>query len=126
MVATAPATMYRLYIGGEWQAAESGRTFDVRNPATDDVIARVPNAGQADMRAAIESAVAAQKAWADTTASERGRILTEVARAMHAQSERLARIMTEEEGKPLAESRGEIKYAASFLEWFAEEGKRIY
>lgn len=126
MVATATETAYKLFIGGEWCEATSGKTFDVINPATGEVIASVPDAGAPDMRRAIDAAVAAQPAWGNTTALERAKILQDAARAMHADRERLARIMTMEEGKPLAESRTEIVYAASFLEWFAEEGRRVY
>lgn len=125
MVATAAKT-YKNFVGGEWHDSRSGRTFDVVNPATGETFATVADAGRADMEAAIDAAAAAQPAWGDTTAGERATIIAAAARRMNEDIERLARIMTMEEGKPLAESRTEIKYAASFLEWFAEEGKRIY
>ncbi|POB11296.1 NAD-dependent succinate-semialdehyde dehydrogenase [Sulfobacillus sp. hq2] len=116
----------RLYIGGEWTEAAAGTYFDVVNPATEQVIARVPDAGPQDMRRAIDAALAVQASWADAPAAERAQILLRAAQSMRAQLEDLARLMTEEEGKPLSESRGEIAYAASFFEWFAEEAKRVY
>ncbi|WP_026961016.1 NAD-dependent succinate-semialdehyde dehydrogenase [Alicyclobacillus herbarius] len=117
---------YQNYIGGEWTNGSAKETFDVVNPATEQVVATVPNATPEDMRAAIDKAAAVQDEWADTLASERARILHAAAAKMHAEADRLARIMTIEEGKPLAEARGEVNYAASFLDWFAEEGLRIY
>jgi succinate-semialdehyde dehydrogenase/glutarate-semialdehyde dehydrogenase len=126
MVTTATATSYKLFIGGAWDAAVSGRTFEVVNPATLRSFATVADAGSADMRRAIDAAVAAQPAWEATTAAERSGILRAAAQRMHERKEELARLMTLEEGKPLAEARGEIVYAASFLEWFAEEARRVY
>ncbi|MCL6633081.1 MAG: aldehyde dehydrogenase family protein, partial [Alicyclobacillus herbarius] len=117
---------YQNYIGGEWTNGSAKETFDVVNPATEQVVATVPNATPEDMRAAIDKAAAVQDEWADTLASERARILHAAAAKMHAEADRLARIMTIEEGKPLVEARGEVNYAASFLDWFAEEGLRIY
>ncbi len=117
---------YSLFIGGNWTESASGETFDVINPATEEVIATVANAVPVDMQAAIDAAAAVQPKWADTLAAERAQILQKAAAMMHERVESLARIMTMEEGKPLAEARGEIAYAASFLEWFAEEAKRIY
>ncbi len=96
------------------------------DPATLGVVATVPDGRKADMRRAIDAAAAAQSAWEATTTSERATILAAAARRMHERKEELARVMTLEEGKPLAESRGEIVYAASFLEWFAEEARRVY
>ena len=115
---------YQLFIGGEW--VDKKETFAVINPATEEMIAEVPNAAQEEMKLAVEAAVRVQPEWADTVASERAKILAEAAKLMRERTEDLARIMTLEEGKPLAEARGEITYAISFLEWFAEEGKRIY
>lgn len=126
MVVATTLSTYQHFIGGKWCAAESGKTFTVENPATGETIATLPDAGPEDMRRAIDAACRSQDAWAATTAAARGKILTDAAARMHEESERLSRIMTEEEGKPIAESRGEIRYAASFLEWFAEEGKRVY
>jgi len=126
MVATAAGTEYRLFIGGSWDEAQSGTTFEVINPATLEVIATVPNGGRSDMQRAIDLAAAVQPSWGKSLAKERARILADAARRMHDEKDRLARIMTEEEGKPLAESVGEINYAASFLEWFAGEAERVY
>ncbi len=126
MVATEVATRYQLFIGGKWEDAASGKTFEVHNPATGETVATVPDASGKDMQRAIDAAVTAQPAWSEKTALERSQILQDAARLMHERKEQLARCLTIEEGKPLAESRGEIVYAASFIEWFAEEGKRIY
>jgi succinate-semialdehyde dehydrogenase/glutarate-semialdehyde dehydrogenase len=116
----------RNLIGGEWVGARSGATLEVRNPATDEVIAEVPDGSTEETRAAIEAAAAALPGWRARTAADRGAILRRLAELMLAQTERLARLMTLEQGKPLAEARGEIAYAASFVDWAAEEGKRLY
>jgi len=126
MVTTAAETTYKLFLGGEWREALSGKSFEVINPATNEVLATVPDGGKADAQLAIDAAAAAQPSWAEITAAERSKFLADAARRMHEDVEQLARIMTLEEGKPLAESRTEIRYAASFLEWFSEEGKRVY
>ncbi len=114
------------YIGGEWVDADSGATFDVTDPATGDVIASVADLGVEETRRAVDVADAAQKAWAARTAKDRGAILRRWYELFHEHSEDLARIMTLEMGKPIGESRGEVVYAASFIDWFAEEGKRAY
>jgi succinate-semialdehyde dehydrogenase/glutarate-semialdehyde dehydrogenase len=114
------------YIAGEWRNADSGGTIDVRNPATGDKIGTVPKMGTAETRRAIEAARDAMPAWARKTAKERAVILRKWYELMMANQDDLAVIMTAEQGKPLAESKGEIAYAASFIEWFAEEGKRLY
>ena len=114
------------YIAGEWCNADSGATLEVRNPATGESLGTVPKMGTAETRRAIEAAAAALPAWARKTAKERALILRRWHDLMLANQEDLARIMTAEQGKPLAESRGEIAYSASFIEWFAEEGKRVY
>ena len=114
------------YIGGKWENANGGGTVDVVNPATHEKIGTVPNMGAAETRRAIEAAHAAFPAWAAKTAKERAAILRRWYDLMLANQEDLAVLMTAEQGKPLAESKGEIAYAASFIEWFAEEGKRIY
>ncbi len=119
--------MDRLFVGGEWAAsATSGETFEVTNPANGEVIATLPDAGAEDMRRAIDAAAEAQPEWAEKTAQERGRIMREAFRLMHERQEHLAKVMTLEQGKPFAESMGEIVYAASFIDWFAEEGRRVY
>jgi len=114
------------YINGEWCDADNGATFAVTNPATGEVVGHVPQMGAAETNRAINAANAAMKDWAAKTAKERAGILRKLYDLMLANQEDLAQIMTAEQGKPLAEARGEILYAASFIEWFAEEGKRIY
>ena len=114
------------YVGGQWIGAASGRTVAVRNPANGEVIGEVPALGAAETRAAIEAAHAAYPAWRALTAKERAAILRRLNDLMLANADDLAVIMTAEQGKPLAEAKGEIAYAASFIEWFAEEGKRVY
>ncbi|OAJ62302.1 succinate-semialdehyde dehydrogenase (NADP(+)) [Paraburkholderia ginsengiterrae] len=113
------------YIAGEWQGADDGATFEVRNPATGDTIATVPRMGTAETRRAIDTANAAWPAWRATTAKQRAVILRKWHDLMMENADDLAKILTTEQGKPLAEAKGEIQYAASFLEWFAEEGKRV-
>ncbi len=113
-------------IGGEWVLAASGRTLAVRNPATGVVIGEVPALGAAETCQAIEAAARAFPAWRALLAKERSAILRRLFTLMLENTDDLATIMTAEQGKPLAESRGEIAYAASFIEWFAEEGKRVY
>ena len=113
------------YIAGEWQGADDGMSFEVRNPATGDIIATVPRMGTAETRRAIDTANAAWPAWRATTAKQRATILRKWHDLMMDNADDLALILTTEQGKPLAEAKGEIQYAASFLEWFAEEGKRV-
>jgi succinate-semialdehyde dehydrogenase/glutarate-semialdehyde dehydrogenase len=113
-------------IAGEWRAADAGQTTEIRNPANSEVLGAVPNMGAAEARRAIEAAGAALPAWSKKTAGERAKILRRWFDLMMANQDDLAVIMTAEQGKPLAESKGEIAYAASFIEWFAEEGKRVY
>jgi succinate-semialdehyde dehydrogenase / glutarate-semialdehyde dehydrogenase len=114
------------YLAGEWRDADGGGTLDVTNPATGVVLGTVPKMGTAETRRAIEAAKAALPAWAARTAKDRANIMRKWFDLMMANQDDLAVIMTAEQGKPLAESKGEIAYAASFIEWFAEEGKRLY
>lgn len=114
------------YINGEWRDAENGATFEVINPATGEVLGVVPEMGQAETRQAIACADAAWADWRKKTAKERAVILHRWQQLMMENQVDLATIMTLEQGKSLAESNGEIAYAASFIEWFAEEGRRIY
>ncbi len=116
----------RGFIAGQWVAADSGQATEIRNPASGEVLGSVPHMGTAETRRAIEAAHAALTPWAKKTAGERARLMRRWFDLMMANQEDLAIIMTAEQGKPLAESRGEIAYAASFIEWFAEEGKRLY
>ncbi|HQT74600.1 MAG: succinate-semialdehyde dehydrogenase I [Acidiphilium sp. 37-67-22] len=114
------------YIDGAWVQAESGRTLDVLNPATGELVGRVPAMGEAETRRAIEAAGRALAGWRAMLAKERAAILRRLYELMMANQDDLGAIMTAEQGKPLAEAKGEIAYAAGFIEWFAEEGKRIY
>jgi succinate-semialdehyde dehydrogenase / glutarate-semialdehyde dehydrogenase len=114
------------FIDGQWVDADSGATFPVVNPATQDVIADVPRMGAAETRRAIEAAQRALPAWRGMLAKERARIMRRWADLMMEHQEDLAALLTTEQGKPLAESRVEVAYAASFLEWFGEEAKRVY
>ena len=114
------------YIDGRWAGAGSNETIDVVNPATNEVLGTVPRMGAKETRQAIEAANAAWPAWRARTAKERAAILRRWHDLMLENQNDLARLMTAEQGKPLKESMGEIVYAASFIEWFAEEGKRIY
>ena len=113
------------YINGDWCDANDASTIDVVNPATGERLGTVPHMGQAETRLAIEAANAAWPAWRKKTAKERSAILRAWNDLMLANADDLALIMTAEQGKPLAEAKGEITYAASFIEWFAEEGKRV-
>ncbi|MGH8698037.1 MAG: NADP-dependent succinate-semialdehyde dehydrogenase [Burkholderiales bacterium] len=114
------------YIDGRWVDADGGKTLAVTNPATGEVLGAVPSMGAAETRRAIEAANAAWPAWRARTAKERSAILRKWSDLMLANQEDLAIIMTAEQGKPVTESRGEIAYAASFIEWFAEEARRVY
>ena len=113
-------------VNGRWIEAASGATLTVINPATGAPVGTVPALGAAETRTAIEAARAAFPAWRKLLAKERATILRRLFDLMLANADDLAMIMTAEQGKPLAESKGEIVYAASFIEWFAEEGKRVY
>jgi succinate-semialdehyde dehydrogenase/glutarate-semialdehyde dehydrogenase len=114
------------YLAGEWTDGAGGGTFEVTNPARGDVIAHVADLDRAQVAAAIDTAHSAQKEWAARTAKERANILRKWFDLMMANADDLATILTAEQGKPLAEAKGEIAYGASFVEWFAEEAKRIY
>lgn len=114
------------YLSDGWRTARSGDRFAVTNPANGRVIAEVSSLGAIETREAIAGAVVAQAQWRALTAQARARLLQAWCALMLDHAEDLAQLMTAEQGKPLAESRGEVKYAASFVEWFAEEGKRSY
>jgi len=114
------------YIDGKWVSSDDGSTYEVRNPATGAVLAKVASCGTAETRRAIEAAERAQEGWRRKTAPERSALLRRFFTLMMEAQEDLARILTAEQGKPLAESRGEIAYGASYIEWFAEEAKRVY
>ena len=114
------------FINGEWVDADNGETLPVTNPANGDVIAEVAKCGTAETRRAIEAAEAAQVSWRQATAKERSALLRKWFTLMMEAQEDLAQILTAEQGKPLAESRGEIAYGANYIEWFSEEAKRVY
>ncbi|MEO8721976.1 MAG: NAD-dependent succinate-semialdehyde dehydrogenase [Sphingobium sp.] len=115
----------QVFIDGQWTGATSGATLDVDNPATGAIIGAVPDCGEADTQAAVDAAQAAWPAWRATTAGERATVLERWYALVMDNLSDLGRIMTAEQGKPIAESEGEIRYAASFIKWFAEEGRRI-
>jgi len=114
------------YVNGEWIDADDGTDIAVTNPASGETLGSVPKLGATETRRAIEAADAAWPAWRGLTAGERAAILRRWAELVVEHQEDLGRLMTAEQGKPLAEAKGEIVYAASFLEWFAEEAKRVY
>jgi succinate-semialdehyde dehydrogenase / glutarate-semialdehyde dehydrogenase len=114
------------YIGGTWCNADSGKKFQVTNPATGEVIANVSDLGVAEFKRAFEAAQVAQKEWTEATGKERAAVLRRLFDLVMANQEDLAKILTAEVGKPLAESRGEVAYGASYIEWFGEEAKRVY
>ena len=114
------------YIDGAWRAAQSAARFPVSNPADGLKLADVANCGRAEADAAIEAAARAWPDWRRKTAKERATVMRTWFQLIMAHQEDLAKLMTAEQGKPMAESRGEIAYGASFVEWFAEEAKRIY
>ena len=114
------------FLAGAWVGADSGETLSVRNPATVKVIASVPNMGKAETNRAIIASHAAQKQWKALTANARSIILKRWYDLIILHQEDLAQILTAEQGKPLSEARGEVLYGASFIEWFAEEAKRVY
>jgi succinate-semialdehyde dehydrogenase/glutarate-semialdehyde dehydrogenase len=116
----------RSFVAGSWIDADSGRTFPVRNPSTGEVIATMADLGQAETARAIDAAYEAQKLWAARLAHERAAVLMKWYELMVANADDLATILTAEMGKPFPEARGEILYGASFLQWFAEEARRIY
>ncbi len=116
----------QLYIDGKWVDADSGATMAVLNPATKEEVIAIPNAGADETRRAIEAADRAFSSWRNVVAKERSAVLKRWFQLIMENQEDLAQLMTAEQGKPLAESRGEVAYGASFVEWFAEEGRRVY
>ncbi len=122
----APLLRRQAFVDGKWVDADSGETFAVLNPATGESIAEVPRMGAAETRRALAAAEQALPAWKAHTAKDRARVLRRLADLMLEHEEDLARLMVLEQGKPLAEARVEVAYAASFYEWFGEEAKRVY
>lgn len=121
-----PLLKDKAFIGGQWIAAASGRAFDVINPANGQTVARVPDMNENDTKAAVDAAQKALPAWKALTGKERSKILYKWYQAIVDHADELARIMTLEQGKPLAESKTEVLGGAAFVEWFAEEAKRAY
>ena len=115
-----------MLIDGEWVQADSGATLEVRNPATGELVGHVPNGGRVETERAIKAAERALKEWRAALPKERSAVLRNLFNLMHEHIDDLAMILTAEQGKTLSEARGEITYAAGFIEWFAEEAKRIY
>jgi succinate-semialdehyde dehydrogenase/glutarate-semialdehyde dehydrogenase len=114
------------YINGQWVSSDSGAVMEVRNPSTGELVGTVPSMGAEETRRAIEAAGAALPAWRAMTAKARGAIIRRIGELMLIHKDDLATIMTAEQGKPWAEAKGEIEYSAGFLEWFAEQGRRVY
>ncbi|MFN4259751.1 MAG: NAD-dependent succinate-semialdehyde dehydrogenase [Gemmataceae bacterium] len=125
-MATATATVKRMYINGQWREADDGRTLGVINPATEEVICEVAYGGRKETRQAVEAAAQAMPGWMKLSPWERGKILKKTAELMRERVEAIAKTLTMEQGKPLAESKAEILHSADTFEWFAEEGKRAY
>jgi succinate-semialdehyde dehydrogenase/glutarate-semialdehyde dehydrogenase len=123
---TATASVKRMYIDGKWCDADSGRTLGVINPATEEVIADIAYGGRKETRRAVEAAARAMPGWMKRTAWERAKVLKKTAELMRERLEAIARTLTLEQGKPLAESKAEILHSADTFEWFGEEGKRAY
>jgi succinate-semialdehyde dehydrogenase/glutarate-semialdehyde dehydrogenase len=121
-----PLLRQQAFVDGRWVDADSGETFPVVNPATGETIASVPRMGAAETRRALEAADRALPAWRGLTAKERARILRRLADLMLEHADELSALLVTEQGKPLAEAKAEVAYAASFYEWFGEEAKRVY
>src|SRR5438094_5633724 len=120
-----PAT-YKMFIDGEWTDAKTGRTLGIINPATEEIVAEVPYGSREDAARAVAAASRTFPEWSKKTAYERAPVLKKTADLMRERVEDLARVLTMEEGKILAEARAEINASAAYFEWFAEEGKRAY
>jgi succinate-semialdehyde dehydrogenase/glutarate-semialdehyde dehydrogenase len=125
-MATATTTLKRMYIDGKWVEADSKRTLGVINPATEEVVADVAYGGRDEVRRAIDAAHRAMQPWMKLTAWDRAKVLKRTADLMRERADALARTLTLEQGKPLAESKAEVLHSADTFEWFAEEGKRAY
>src|SRR5438874_1900865 len=125
-MATATAGLKRMYIDGKWCAADNGKTLGIINPATEEVLEEIAYGGRAEVRRALEAAHKAMPGWMKLTPWDRGKILKKTADLMRERLDHIARTMTLEQGKPLAESKAEIQHSADTFEWFAEEGKRAY
>src|ERR1700722_14296912 len=124
--ATASATLQRMYIDGKWCEADDGRTLTGTNPATEEGVADVAYGGRKETRRAIEAAGKALPAWMKLTAWDRAKVLKKTADLMRERVDAIARTLTMEQGKPIAESKAEVLHSADTFEWFGEEGKRAY
>jgi succinate-semialdehyde dehydrogenase/glutarate-semialdehyde dehydrogenase len=125
-MATATASLKRMYIDGQWCEADKGGTLGVINPATEEVITDVAYGGRAEARRALEAAAKAMPGWMKQTSWDRAKVLKKTAELMRERCDAIARTLTLEQGKPLAESKAEILHSADTFEWFGEEGKRAY
>jgi succinate-semialdehyde dehydrogenase / glutarate-semialdehyde dehydrogenase len=125
-MATATAALKRMYIDGKWCAADNGRTLGVINPATEEVIEEIAYGGRAEVRRAIEAAHRAMPAWMKQSSWDRAKVLKKTAELMRERADSIARTLTMEQGKPVAEAKAEILHSADTFEWFGEEGKRAY
>ena len=121
-----PDKTWQLFINGQWVGATSGRTFDVVNPATREPIASVPDGGPDEARSAVEAASAAFPHWAGLPGIERGRVLHKTYQLLQERRDELARLVTQENGKPFEEARKEVSFATGYFSWFAEEARRVY
>ncbi len=126
MSSAVPVQHRQLYIDGQWVESSTGKKIAVENPATEETIAEVSAGGREDCKKAIAAASEAMKTWMKTTAYDRAKVLKKTADLMRERADALARTMTMEQGKPLAEAKGEVLHSADTFEWFAEEGKRAY
>ena len=126
MAKTLPFQRDANLIGGEWVGADGGETLAVTNPATGEIVGHVPKCGAAETRRAVAAAQKAFVSWSRTTAAERAEKLRRLAAALEKNKEELAVLLTTEQGKPLAEARGEISISAAYVQWFAEEARRVY
>ena len=125
-MATATAALKRMYIDGKWCAADNGRTLGVINPATEEVIEEIAYGGRAEVRRAIEAAHRAMPGWMKQSSWDRAKVLKKTAELMRERADSMARTLTMEQGKPVAEAKAEILHSADTFEWFGEEGKRAY
>src|SRR5207253_2114308 len=121
-----PVRACPLFIDGRWINGDRGSQFEVLNPATSEPVALVPDGGPDQARAAVDAAARAFPQWAALTALERGKVLLRARDLLAERTDALARLITEENGKPLAEARGEVTFAIQYLTWFAEEARRVY
>ena len=126
MTAELPIKNRQMYIGGQWENAVSGKTLGVTNPATEAVLAEVAFGGRAECKKAIEAAAKALPSWMKLTPYDRAKVLKKTADLMRERADALAKTLTMEQGKPVAEAKAEILHSADTFEWFAEEGKRAY